>query len=101
MTSQNVSGKALAVIVVVTFFVVALVLCSQQRGGPRGKQAAPAPSMAPKGVTVHPQGELAPMPLDAVSPPYLVDRGDGRGPQVERGVLRFGDAETTGGATKP
>ena len=62
----------------------------------RVQAPVPSPAATIPGVTVHPQGELAPMPLDAVSPPFVVDYGDGRGPQAERGVLRFGDGQTSG-----
>lgn len=73
------------------------ILMSPAMAPPPVRSARPTPTPSPiiPGVTVHPQGELAPMPLDAVSPPYLVDYGDGKGPQVERGKLHFGEATPT------
>lgn len=69
--------------------------CASARQEPRAE--TPVPSAYPPGLTVHPLGAEAPMQPNVVSPPFTVDYGDGRGPQVERGALRFGDAQTSAG----
>lgn len=87
---------SLAVVCIAIGLVAMVAGWCASNPAPRVQAPAPSPAGAIPGVTVHPQGVLAPMPLDAVSPPYLVDYGDGKGPKVERGVLRFGDAQTSG-----
>lgn len=103
MTSPNLSGRAILILAVLCLFAGAFLvlplLATREVQAP-GKAPAPTFAAPPAGLTIHPQGELAPMPPNAVSPPYLVDYGDGKGPQVERGVLRFGDAQTSGGVER-